>query len=164
MRSSAESITLYSTSCCLFIRGEVVDTLHGRPRSEPTLIRSEKPLYDSNALYTCQRAQQSVFNTCISALNAPRPSQLKDIWAQRSRKRSAMGRQRQRLGGKCNGSTNDGRRECHNRLFDTKMQFADYPDDFPFLMVGSRDLMDGIGHPVPDERYDGIIVRALPAD
>ena len=55
----------------------------------------------------------------------------------------------------------------HNNLrqhiyHDTKS--GDDPDDFLYTMDGYRECLEDMGQPVPDERYEDIILQALPAE
>ena len=44
------------------------------------------------------------------------------------------------------------------------MKFGDDPDDFLYNMDGYRERLKDMGQPVPDERYEDIILQALPAE
>ena len=62
------------------------------------------------------------------------------------------------------GNTKEARREIHEKLHNTMMQSGNDPEAFFFVMDGYRDRLEKIGQSVPDERYEGIILRALPAE
>ena len=63
---------------------------------------------------------------------------------------------------KYNGHTEEARRACHEKLVNTKMEPGQDPDDFVFVLDECRDLLEEMGHTVHDERYEGIILQALP--
>ena len=65
---------------------------------------------------------------------------------------------------KYDGNTKEARREFHDKLHNTTMQSGDNPEDFLFVMDGYRDRLETMGQPVLDERYEGIILRALSAE
>ena len=51
----------------------------------------------------------------------------------------------------------------HEKLHSTKMKSGDDPDDFLYTMDGFRERLQDMGQPVPDERYEDIILQAIPA-
>ena len=65
---------------------------------------------------------------------------------------------------KCNSGTKKARRAYHEYLHDTKMKSGDDPDDFIYTINGYRKRLEVMGQPVPDERYEGILLQALPAE
>ena len=65
---------------------------------------------------------------------------------------------------KYNGNTKEARRAYHEYLHNTKMKSGDDPDDFLYTMDGYRERLEGMGQPVFDERYEDIILQALPAE
>ena len=65
---------------------------------------------------------------------------------------------------KYNGNTKEARRAYHEYLHNTKMESGDDPDDFLYTMDGYREHLEDMGQPVPDERYEDIILQALPAE
>ena len=64
---------------------------------------------------------------------------------------------------KYNSHTKEARRAYHEKLHNTKMNSGDDPDDFLYTMDGIRERLEDMGQPVPDERYEDIILRAIPA-
>ena len=44
------------------------------------------------------------------------------------------------------------------------MKSGDDPDGFLYTMDGFRERLEDMGQPVPDERYEDIILQALPAE
>ena len=44
------------------------------------------------------------------------------------------------------------------------MMSDDDPDDFLYTMDGIRERLEDMNQPVPDERYEDIILQALPAE
>ena len=44
------------------------------------------------------------------------------------------------------------------------MKSGNDPDDFVYTMDGDRERLKDMGQPVPDERYEDIILQALPAE
>ena len=44
------------------------------------------------------------------------------------------------------------------------MKSGDDPDDFLYTMNGFRERLEDMGQPVPDERYEDIILQAIPAE
>ena len=60
---------------------------------------------------------------------------------------------------KYNSNTKEARRVHHEYLHNAKMKSGDDPDDFLYVMDGYRERLKGMGQPVPDERYEDIILR-----
>ena len=56
------------------------------------------------------------------------------------------------------------RRAYHEYLHNAKMKSGDDPDDFLYTMDGYRERLKDMGQPVPDERYEDIILQALPSE
>ena len=65
---------------------------------------------------------------------------------------------------KYNGNTEEARRAYHDYLRNAKMKSGDDPGDFLYTMDGYRERLKDMGQPVPDERYEDIILRALSAE
>ena len=65
---------------------------------------------------------------------------------------------------KYNNNTKETRRAYHEYLHNAKMKSGDDPDDFLYTMDGYRERLKDMGQPVPDERYEDIILQALPAE
>ena len=65
---------------------------------------------------------------------------------------------------KYNSKTKEARRAYHEYLHNAKMKSGDDPDDFLYTMDGYRERLKDMGQPVPDERYEDIILQALPAE
>ncbi|CAN0262151.1 unnamed protein product [Ascophyllum nodosum] len=65
---------------------------------------------------------------------------------------------------KYNSNTKEARRAYHEYLHNAKMKSGDDPDDFLYTMDGYRERLKDMGQLVPDERYEDIILQALPAE
>ena len=65
---------------------------------------------------------------------------------------------------KYNSNAKEARRAYHKYLHNAKMKSGDDPDDFLYTMDGYRERPKDMGQPVPDERYEDIILQALPAE
>ena len=65
---------------------------------------------------------------------------------------------------KYNSNTKKARRAYHEYLHNAKMKSGDDPDDFLYTMDGYRERLKDMNQPVPDERYEDIILQALSAD
>ncbi|CAN0068573.1 unnamed protein product, partial [Laminaria digitata] len=65
---------------------------------------------------------------------------------------------------KYNGHTKEARRACHEKLVNTKMEPGQDPDDLCFVLDECRDLLEEMGQTVHDERYEDIILQALPPE
>ena len=65
---------------------------------------------------------------------------------------------------KYNSNAKEARKAYHERLYNTKMKPGDDPDDFIYTMDGCREHLEDMDQSVPDERYEDIIIQALPAD
>ena len=52
----------------------------------------------------------------------------------------------------------------HEQLHNNKMKSGDDPDDFVYIMDGYRERREDMCQPVPDERYEDIILKALPTE
>ena len=65
---------------------------------------------------------------------------------------------------KYNSNTKEARRAFDEYLHIAKMKSGDDPDDFIYTMDVYRERLKDMGQPVPDERYEDIILQALPAE
>ena len=65
---------------------------------------------------------------------------------------------------KYNGHTKEARRAYHEKLHNSKKRSGDDPDNFLYIMDSFRERLEDMGQPVPDERYEDIILQALPAE
>ena len=65
---------------------------------------------------------------------------------------------------KYNSITKEARRAYNEYLHNAKMKSGDDPDDFIYTMDGYRERLKDMGQPVPNERYEDIILQALPAE
>ena len=65
---------------------------------------------------------------------------------------------------KYNSHTKEARRAYHEKLHSTKIKSGDDPDDFLYTMDGFRERLEDMGQPVPDERYEDIILQAIPIE
>ena len=65
---------------------------------------------------------------------------------------------------KYNSHTKEARRAYHEKLHSIKRKSGDDPDGFLYTMDGFRERLEDMGQPVPDERYEDIILQALPAE
>ena len=65
---------------------------------------------------------------------------------------------------KYNSNTKEARKAYHEYLHNVKMKSGDDPDDFLYTMDGYRERLKDMGQPVPEERYEDIILQALPAE
>ena len=64
---------------------------------------------------------------------------------------------------KYNSYTKEARGAYHEKPHSTKMKSCDDPDDFLYTMDGFRERLEDMSQSVPDERYEDIILQALPA-
>ena len=65
---------------------------------------------------------------------------------------------------KYNSHTKEARRAYTEKLHSTKMKSGDDPDNFLYTMDGFRKRLEDVGQPAPDERYEDIILQAIPAE
>ena len=65
---------------------------------------------------------------------------------------------------KYNSHTKEATRAYHEKLNSTKTKPGDDPDDFLYTMDGFRERLKDMDQPVPDERYEDIILQAIPAE
>ena len=63
-----------------------------------------------------------------------------------------------------NSHTKEGRRAYLKNLHSTKMKSGDDPDDFLYTIDGFRERLEDMGRPVPDERYEDIVLQVVPAE
>ena len=63
---------------------------------------------------------------------------------------------------KYNSHTKEARRAYHQKLHSTKIKSGNDPDDFLYTMDGFRERLEDMDQPIPDERYEDIILQALP--
>ena len=65
---------------------------------------------------------------------------------------------------KYNSNTKEARRAYHEHLHNAKMKSGNDSDDFLYIMDGYRERLKDMDQPVPDERHEDVILRALPAE
>ena len=65
---------------------------------------------------------------------------------------------------KCNSHTKQPRRAYLKQLYNIKMESGDDPDDFIYSKDGYCERLEVMGQPVPDARYEDIILQALPVE
>ena len=65
---------------------------------------------------------------------------------------------------KYNSHSKKATRAYHEKLRSTKIKSGDDPDGFLYAMGGLREHLEDIGQPVPDERYEDVILQATPAE
>ena len=86
------------------------------------------------------------------------------------RRQAARGRNREQAGGfesfegKYNSHTKGARRACHEKLVTTRIDPGQDPDDFFFILDKCRQQVEDMGKSVHDERYEDIILQALPVE
>ena len=66
------------------------------------------------------------------------------------------------LRGKYNSHTKGARRACHEKLVTTRMDPGQDSDDIFFILDECRQQLEDMGESVHDERYEDIILQALP--
>ena len=67
-------------------------------------------------------------------------------------------------GKKCDSHTKEAKRVYLKYLYNANMKFGNDLDDFLYTMDGHHERLEDMGQPVPDERYEHIILQALPAE
>ena len=65
---------------------------------------------------------------------------------------------------KYNSHTKEARRACHEKLVTTRMDPGQDPDGFFFILDGCCQQLEDTEESVHDERYEDIILQALPAE
>jgi hypothetical protein len=68
------------------------------------------------------------------------------------------------LKNKHNSSTKEAGRAYYEYLHNTKMKSGDDSDDSLYTMDGYHERLQDMGQPLPDERYEDIILQALPTE
>ena len=63
-----------------------------------------------------------------------------------------------------NSDTKEARRAYHEYLHSTKMKSGDDPDESLDTMDVYRKHLEDMGQPIPDERYEVIVLKAPPAE
>ena len=131
-----------------FYRQSVVAILQGDPK--PTVAQN------STAVVTWERANENLFSftTKQFANNVVNKHMGKTREDRIDNGQAAWGA----LEEKCNSHTKEARRVYREKLHSTKMKSGDDPDDALYTMGGFRERLEDIGQPVPDERYEGIIL------
>ena len=62
------------------------------------------------------------------------------------------------------GHIKEARRAYHEKLVNTKVEPGQDPDDLFFVLDECRDLLEEMGPTVHGERYEDIILQALPPE
>ena len=65
---------------------------------------------------------------------------------------------------KYNSHTKEASRAYHEQLNETKMNSGDDPDGLFDTMDDFRERLEDMGQPVPEERYEDIILQVLPVE
>ena len=65
---------------------------------------------------------------------------------------------------KYNSHTKEARRTCHKKLVTMRMDPDQDPDDFFFILDECRQQLEDMGESVHDERYEDVILQALPVE
>ena len=130
-----------------FHRQSVATILQGDPK--PPVARN------STAVATWERANENLFSILFFTTERSANNVIK----------KHMGKTRNdALEEKYNSHIKEARRAYHEKLHSTKMKSGDGPDDFLYTMHVFRERLEDMGQPVPDERYEDIILQAIPAE
>ena len=140
-----------------FYRQSVAAILQGDPKSTAaqsytavvTWERANESLF-SILLFTTERSPNNVVKTHTSKTREDGVGNGQAAWSA--------------LEEKYKSHTKEARRIHHEKLHCTKMKSGDDPDDFLYTMEGFRERLEDIGQPVPDKRYEEIILQALPGE
>ena len=140
-----------------FYRQSVAAILQGDPKATAAQF--------STAVATWERAKENLFNILFFTIERSANNVVK----------KHMGKTRE--DGVDNGQTawsaleetytshtKEARRVYHEKLHSKKMKSSDGPDDFLYTVDGFRARLEDMGQPVPDERYEDVILQTLPAE
>ena len=140
-----------------FHRQSVAAILQGEPK--PTTAQN------SPAMATWTRANENLFGILFFTTERSAHNVMKKHMGKTRENRVGNGQAAwNALEKKYNSNTNEARRAYHEYLHNAKMMSGDDPDDFLHTMDGYRERLKDMGQPVLDERYEDIILQALPAE
>ena len=141
----------------LFHRQSVAAILQGDPKPPAAQI--------STAVETWERANENLFSILFFTTERSANNVVKKHMGKTREDGVGNGQAaRNALEEKYNNHTKEARRAYHEKLHSTKIKSGDDPDDFLYTMDGFRERLEDMGQPVPDERYEDIILQALPAE
>ena len=131
-----------------FYRQSVAAILQGEPK--PTAAQNSTAVASWELFFTTERSANNVVKRHMGKTREDGVGNGQAAWSA--------------LEEKCNSHMKEARRAYHEQLNSTKMKSGDDPDDFMFTMDGFRGRLEDMGQPVPDERYEDIILQSLPAE
>ena len=141
----------------LFYWQSVAAILHGDPK--PTAAQN------ATAVASWERANENLFSILSFATERSANNVVKRHMGKTREDGVGNGQAAwSALEEKYNSDTKEARRAYHEKLHSTKMKLGDETDDFLYIMDGFRGRLEDMGQPVPDERYEDIILQALPAE
>ena len=140
-----------------FYRQSVATILQGEPK--PTAAQN------STAVASWERASENLFSILFFTTERSANNIVKRHISKTREDGVGNGEAaRSALEEKYNSHTKEARRAYHEKLHSTKMKSGDDPDDFLYTMDGFRERLEDMGQPAPDERYEDIILQALPVE
>ena len=142
-------LSFYRQSVAAILQGEPKPTVAQNSAAVASWERANENLF-SILFFTTERSVNNVVKRHISKTREDGVGNGLATWSA--------------LEEKYNSHTKEARRAYHEKLHSTKMKSGDGPDDFLYTMDGFREHLEDMGKPVPDERYDDIILQALPAE
>ena len=140
-----------------FHRQSVVAILQGEPK--PTTARN------SPAVATWTRANRNLFGILFFTTERSAHNVVKRHMGKTREDGAGNGEAAwNALEKKYKSNTKEARRVYHEYLHNAKMKSGDDADDFLYTIDGYRERLKDMGQPLPDERYEDIILQALPAE
>ena len=114
---------------------------------------------------TSQQENQDLWGVLLLGTSGSANNAVKKFEGKRPEDVSGHGQlARKTLTEKYNGHTKEARRACHEKLVNTKMEPGQDTDDLFYVVDEYCDLFEEMGQTVYDERYEDIILQALPPE
>ena len=142
-------LSFYRQSVAVILQGETKPTAAQNSTAVASWERANENLF-SILFFTTERSANNVVKRHIGKTREDGVGNGQAAWSA--------------LEEKYNSHTKEARRAYHEKLHSTKMKSGDDLDDFLYTMDGFRERLEDMGQPVPDERYEDIILQSLSAE
>ena len=151
--------------CLSLYSKPVFEVFQGKAQPSSTLGTADTTTLNVVAERTWTQANQDLWSVLLLTTSGSANNVVKKFEGKRQEDGAGNGQAAwEALTEKYNSHTKEARRACHEKLVNTKMEPGQDPDDLFFVLDGCRDLLEDMGQMVHDERYEDIILQALPAE
>ena len=141
-------VLLYRQSVAAILQGDPKPTAAQRSTAVATWERAKENFF-SILFFTTERFANNVVKKHMGKTGQDGVGNGQALWSA--------------LEEKYNSHTKEARRAYHEKLHSTKMKSDDAYDHCRYTMDGFRERLEDMGQLVPDERYEDVILEALPA-